>query len=106
MYTKNRCETCLYSEANGMACERTEGLPVNDCWKPSAWVVEYDRLLAIVTAAHDDYCPYIHSCNGEQPDEYEHPDVENCPCAEWGAPCWYYKNVYLPFEKLLRGKKP
>ena len=57
----------------------------------------------LVSAANEDFCPYIHSCNGEQPDEYENPDVDSCPCAEWGAPCWYYKNVYVPL-KVLAGE--
>ena len=59
------------------------------------------KVLDGIIAKHEDFCPYIKSCNGTNPDD--EPSSDSCPCNEHGAPCWYYKVIYIPTKPFLKG---
>jgi len=61
------------------------------------YMVDHERLLAILNPAHEKFCPFITTCDGKYP-EGEHGE-EYCPCSEHGAPCWYYSEIYLPMKR-------
>ncbi len=70
-------------------------------------VAEHAQMLAVLSVSkHEDFCPYITTCAGALPDLDEHPDAENCPCNDWGAPCWYYSNIYQPLLASTRTPVP